>query len=133
MIAETNTVNFRRNVEEFLSKVQYRHDSVVINQDGKPVAALIDIKLFEQIHRMREHFDVLSQNIAAGYVDVSAADAIADIEAAIAAYCGSLSCIDFSVKVQRTKLPHRARHACLTSSRRRRTVVNIAHKRIHRP
>ena len=85
MITETSAVNFRRNLGELLSQVQYRHDSVVINQDGKPVAALIDIKLFEQIRRMREHFDVLSQNIAAGYVDVSAADAIAEIEAAIAA------------------------------------------------
>ena len=33
---------------------------------------------------MREHFDALSQNIAAGYVDVLEADAIAEIEAAIA-------------------------------------------------
>ena len=85
MITETNTVNFRRNFGELLSQVQYRHDSVVINQDGKPVAALIDIKLFECIRRMREHFDALSQNIAAGYVDVPEGDAIADIEAAIAA------------------------------------------------
>ena len=84
MITETNTVNFRRKLGELLSQVQYRHDSVVINQDGKPVAALIDIKLFERIRRMREHFDALSQNIAAGYVDVLEADAIAEIEAAIA-------------------------------------------------
>ena len=85
MIAETNTVNFRRNLGELLRQVQYRHDSVVINQDGKPVAALIDIKLFERIGRMRQHFDALSQNIATGYLDVPEADAIAEIEAAIAA------------------------------------------------
>ena len=35
MITETNTVNFRRKLGELLSQVQYRHDSVVINQDGK--------------------------------------------------------------------------------------------------
>ena len=39
MITETNAVSFRQNLGEMLSQVQYRHDSVVINKDGKPVAA----------------------------------------------------------------------------------------------
>lgn len=30
-----------------LNQVQYRHDSVVINKDGKPVAALVDARLFD--------------------------------------------------------------------------------------
>lgn len=42
MIIETSAVNFRQNLGEMLKQVQYRHDSVVINKDGKPVAALVD-------------------------------------------------------------------------------------------
>ena len=49
MIAETSAVNFRQNLGEMLSHVQYRHDSVVINKDGKPVAALVGARLFERI------------------------------------------------------------------------------------
>ena len=39
MITETSAVSFRQNLGEILNQVQYRHDSVVINNDGKPVAA----------------------------------------------------------------------------------------------
>ena len=42
MITETNAVSFRQNLGEMLNQVQYRHDSVVINKDGKPVAVLVD-------------------------------------------------------------------------------------------
>jgi hypothetical protein len=36
MIIETSAVTFRQNLGEMLNLVQYRHDSVVINKDGKP-------------------------------------------------------------------------------------------------
>lgn len=49
MITETSAVSFRQNLGEMLNQVQYRHDSVVINKDGKPVAALVDARLFERI------------------------------------------------------------------------------------
>ena len=42
MITETSAVTFRQNLGEMLNQVQYRHDSIVINKDGKPVAALVD-------------------------------------------------------------------------------------------
>ncbi len=42
MITETSAVTFRQNLGEMLNQVQYRHDSVIINKDGKPVAALVD-------------------------------------------------------------------------------------------
>ena len=35
MITETSAVSFRQNLGEMLNQVQYRHDSVVINKDGK--------------------------------------------------------------------------------------------------
>ena len=39
---QASAVSFRQNLGEMLNQVQYRHDSVVINTDGKPVAALVD-------------------------------------------------------------------------------------------
>lgn len=84
MITETSAVTFRQNLGEMLNQVQYRHDSVVINKDGKPVAALVDARLFERIRRMQGRFDALCQRIEAGFVGVPEADGMAEIEAAIA-------------------------------------------------
>lgn len=84
MITQTSAVNFRQNLGEMLSQVQYRHDSVVINKDGKPVAALVDARLFERIRRMQGRFDALCQRIEAGFTDVPEAQGMAEIEAAIA-------------------------------------------------
>lgn len=83
MITETSAVNFRQNLGEMLSQVQYRHDSVVINKDGKPVAALVDARLFERIRRMQGRFDALCQRIEAGFASVPEAKGLAEIEAAI--------------------------------------------------
>jgi len=47
MITEVNAVNFRQNLGEMLNQVQFRNDSIVINKDGKPVAALVDATVFE--------------------------------------------------------------------------------------
>jgi prevent-host-death family protein len=83
MITETSAVNFRQNLGEMLNQVQYRHDSVVINKDGKPVAALVDARLFERIRRMQERFDALCQRIEAGFAKVAEAKGMAEIEAAV--------------------------------------------------
>lgn len=83
MITETSAVNFRQNLGEMLNQVQYRHDSVVINKDGKPVAALVDARLFERIRRMQAHFDALCQRIEAGFAQVPEAEGLAEIETAV--------------------------------------------------
>jgi prevent-host-death family protein len=83
MITETSAVNFRQNLGEMLNQVQYRHDSVVINKDGKPVAALVDARLFERIRRMQGRFDALCQRIEAGFADVPETTGLAEIEAAV--------------------------------------------------
>jgi prevent-host-death family protein len=85
MITETSAVNFRQNLGEMLNQVQYRHDTVVINKDGKPVAALVDARLFERIRRMQDRFDALCQRIEAGFASTPEADDIAEIDATIAA------------------------------------------------
>jgi prevent-host-death family protein len=84
MISETSAVNFRQNLGEMLNQVQYRHDSVIINKDGKPVAALIDARLFERIRRMQSRFDALCQRIETGFASVPEANGLAEIDAAIA-------------------------------------------------
>jgi prevent-host-death family protein len=65
-----------------LNQVQYPNDSIVINKDGKPVAALVDAELFARIRRMRERFDALSGRVAAAYVDLPADEGMAEIDAA---------------------------------------------------
>lgn len=85
MITQTSAVTFRQNLGEMLNQVQYRHDSIVINKDGKPVAALVDARLFERIRRMQARFDALCQRLEAGFAGVSEAAGMAEIDAAIAA------------------------------------------------
>ncbi len=84
MISETNAVAFRQNLGEMLNQVQYRHDSILIKKDGKPVAALVDAHLFERIRRMQARFDALCQRIEAGYAAVPEAEGLAEIDAAVA-------------------------------------------------
>ncbi|MBK6509859.1 MAG: type II toxin-antitoxin system Phd/YefM family antitoxin [Haliea sp.] len=83
MITETSAVTFRQNLGEMLNRVQYRQDSVIINKDGKPVAALIDARLFERIRRMQDRFEALCQRIEAGYSSVPEPQGMEEIEAAV--------------------------------------------------
>jgi prevent-host-death family protein len=85
MITETSAVAFRQNLGEMLNIVQYRNDSILIKKDGKPVAALIDAKLFERIRRMQDRFDALSERLAEGFAPVPEAEGMAAIDAAAAA------------------------------------------------
>lgn len=85
MITEVSAVNFRQNLGDMLNQVQYRNDSIVINKDGKPVAALVDAELFARIRRMRERFDALSERIAEGYAHVPVDEGLAEIDALVMA------------------------------------------------
>jgi prevent-host-death family protein len=84
MVTEVNAVTFRQNLGEMLNQVQYRNDSIVINKDGKPVAALIDAELFARIRRMRERFDELTARMAEAYASVPESEGTAEIDAIIA-------------------------------------------------
>jgi len=85
VIKEVNAVNFRQNLGEMLNQVQYRNDSIVINKDGKPVAALVDAELFSRIRRMRDRFDALTTRIAEGYAGLPEAEGMSEIDALVAA------------------------------------------------
>jgi len=84
MITETTAVTFRQNLGDMLNRVQYRHDSIVVSKDGKPVAALVDARLFARIRRMQARFDALSERIEAGFAAIPEADGLAEIDAAVA-------------------------------------------------
>jgi prevent-host-death family protein len=84
MITQTSAVTFRQNLGEMLNQVQFRHDSIVINKDGKPVAALVDARLFERMRRMQNRFDALCQRIEAGFAATPENEGLAEIEAAVA-------------------------------------------------
>lgn len=85
MITETNAVAFRQNLGEMISQVQLRRDSIVINKDGRAVAALIDAKLFERIRRMQERFDALAARLAEAYAAVPEEEGMAEIQRAASA------------------------------------------------
>ena len=84
MITEVSAVLFRQNLGDMLNQVQYRNDSIVVNKDGKPVAALVSADLFARIRGMRDRFDQLSNRIAEVYAEVPAEQGMAEIDAAIA-------------------------------------------------
>jgi len=83
MVTEVSAVNFRQNLGEMINQVQYRNDAVVVNKDGKPVAALVDAGLFARIRAMRDRFDQLSNRVADAYADVPAEQGMAEIDAAV--------------------------------------------------
>lgn len=85
MIKETNAVAFRQNLGEMLNQVQYRRDSILISKDGKPVAALVDARLFERIRRMQARFDALAARLASAYAEVPVDEGLAEIDAAVRA------------------------------------------------
>jgi prevent-host-death family protein len=84
MVTEVSAVNFRQNLGEMLNQVQYRNDSIVINKDGKPVAALVNAQLFARIRKVQDRFDELCARIAADYADVPMEEGMAEIDALVA-------------------------------------------------
>lgn len=85
MIKETSAVAFRQNLGEMLNLVQYRQETILIKKDGKPVAALVDARLFERIRRMQDRFDALCDRLAKDFSKVPEAQGTAAIDAALSA------------------------------------------------
>lgn len=85
MIRESSAVSARQNLGDLLNHVQYRNDAVLITKDGKPVAALVDVALFERIRRLRDEFTRLTDALAKTYQSVNAVVAQAEIDEAVSA------------------------------------------------
>jgi prevent-host-death family protein len=84
MIRKSTAVAARQNFGDLLNQVQYRSDSVLITKDGKPVAALVDVEMFERIRRMREDFLSLTDRIGQSYAGVDPRTAEREIAEAVA-------------------------------------------------
>jgi prevent-host-death family protein len=85
MIREAPAMTVRQNLGELLNEVQYRQDSILITKGGKPVAALVDIMLFDKIRAMRGEFDRLVEKIGKAYQGVDENTANAEIAEAVVA------------------------------------------------
>lgn len=85
MIRESSAVAARQNLGDLLNQVQYRNDAVLITKDGKPVAALVDVALFERIRRLRDEFTRLTDALAKTYEGVNPAVAQTEIDEAVSA------------------------------------------------
>ena len=70
MIHEATAMKVRQNLGELLNEVQYRNGRVVITKAGKPVAAIVDIDLFERIRRLDEEFATLTREIGDAFAGV---------------------------------------------------------------
>ena len=84
MIRRSPAVAARQNIGDLLNQVQYRSDSVLITKDGKPVAALVDVEMFERIRRMRDDFLSLTDRFGQSYVGVDPGIAEREIAEAVA-------------------------------------------------
>jgi prevent-host-death family protein len=85
MIREATAMTVRQNLGELLNEIQYRQDQVLITKGGKPVAAMVDIELFDKIRLMRDEFERLTSDLAKTYQGESTELAESEIAEAVAA------------------------------------------------
>jgi len=85
MIREVTAMTVRQNLGELLNEIQYRQDQVLITKGGKPVAAMVDIELFDKIRLMRDEFERLTSDLAKTYQGESPELAESEIAEAVAA------------------------------------------------
>lgn len=85
MIKEATAMTVRQNLGELLNEIQYRHDQIVITKGGRPVAAMVDVALFDKIRLMKSEFERLTAELANACKDIDEATAQAEIAEAVAA------------------------------------------------
>ena len=83
MLKEVTAMEARQTFGELLNEVKYRHDNILITKAGKPIAALIDIELFEKVRKMKIQFENLTAELANIYKDGEEQKTEADINEAI--------------------------------------------------
>lgn len=83
MLKEVTAMEARQTFGELLNEVKYRHDNILITKAGKPIAALIDIELFEKVTKMKVQFKKLTLELANIYKEDEEQEAESDINEAI--------------------------------------------------
>lgn len=85
VIKSRSAMEVRNNLGELLNEVQYRQERIVITRASKPVAALVDMPMFERIRLMDNEFMLLTDQLARAYQEVDPTAAEAEIAEALAA------------------------------------------------
>lgn len=75
----------RQNLGELINEVQYRHDRIVITKAGKPVAALIDMNLYERIRQMDDEFAAMADEFARAFASIPEPEGFAMLDEAVRA------------------------------------------------
>ena len=91
MLREAPAMTVRRRLGELLNEVQYRGDSILVTKAGKPVAAIIDIELFNRLRLLDREFDRLTEQLQAAYRDESPVRVAAEVDEALASVRGRSS------------------------------------------
>ncbi|MFY9271327.1 MAG: type II toxin-antitoxin system Phd/YefM family antitoxin [Candidatus Manganitrophaceae bacterium] len=76
MIKEATAMMVRKNLGELINEVQYRHDSILVTKAGKPVAAIVDIDLFNKMRVLESEF----QRLVGGLQDAFKGETIETVE-----------------------------------------------------
>ncbi len=84
MLKEAPAMTVRQNLGELLNEVQYKHDQVIITKAGKPVAALIDISLFERLRGMDKEFERMTGQLQQAFKDMPENEVESRLDEAIA-------------------------------------------------
>ena len=85
MIREAPAMTVRQNLGELLNEVQYRNGKILITKAGKPVAALVDIALFERIRKLDEEFDQMTAQFAKAFAQKAEKEVDALVDEAVKA------------------------------------------------
>ena len=83
MIREATAMKVRQNLGEILSEVQYRKGKVLITKAGKPVAAIVDLELFERLQKLDDEFDALVRELTEAFASVDQSEGTALIDEAV--------------------------------------------------
>ena len=75
----------RQHLGELLNEVQYRHGKVIITKAGKPVAALVDIAMFERLRKLDQEFDLLRAEISEAFAGRSESEVEALVDEGVKA------------------------------------------------
>ena len=84
MLREAPAMTVRQNLGELLNEVQYKRDKIIITKAGKPVAALIDIPLFERLREMDQEFERMTGQLRQAFQELPESEIDALLDEAIA-------------------------------------------------
>jgi prevent-host-death family protein len=85
MIREASAMKVRQNLGDLLNEVQYRKSRILITKAGKPVAALVDLALFERIQKLDDEFDALTRKLAQAFENLPAEQGTTLVDEAVRA------------------------------------------------